>query len=112
MSRERQLLYSFVISRLDYCNSILYGLPKLEHDKLQRIQNIAARMITGTKRKEHITPTLKDLHWLPVKSLIIITLFNNNYFILVSMSSSAFALIGDTFQANWNLEMLVFEHRF
>ena len=39
---------AFVISRLDYCNSILYGLPKLEHDKLQRIQNIAARLITGT----------------------------------------------------------------
>jgi len=36
---------AFVISRLDYCNSILYGLPKLEHDKLQRIQNIEARLI-------------------------------------------------------------------
>jgi len=61
---------AFVISRLDYCNSILYGLLKLEHDKIQRIQNIAARLITGTKRKEHITPTLEDLHWLPVKSRI------------------------------------------
>ena len=65
------IVNAFVISRMDYCNSILYGLPKLEHDKLQRIQNIAARLIAGTKRKEHITPTLKDLHWLPVKSRIV-----------------------------------------
>ena len=36
------IVNAFVISRLDYCNSVLYSLPKLEHDKLQRIQNIAA----------------------------------------------------------------------
>lgn len=62
---------AFVISRLDYCNSILYGLPKLEHEKLQRIQNIAARLITGTSRKDLITPVLKDLHWFPVRSRIV-----------------------------------------
>ena len=50
---------------------ILYGPPKLEHDKLQRIENIAAWLITGTKRKEHITPALKDLHWVPVRSCIV-----------------------------------------
>ena len=61
---------ALVISRLDYCNSILYGLPKFEHDKPQRIQNIAARLTTRTKRKQHITPAFKDLHWLPVKSPI------------------------------------------
>ena len=54
------------------CNSILYGLPKLAHDKLQRIQNIAARLITGTKWKEHITPTLKDLHFLAVTESCIV----------------------------------------
>ena len=49
----KRIVNAFVILSLDYCNSILYGLPEVEHDKLQRIQNIAARLITGTKRKEH-----------------------------------------------------------
>ena len=77
---------AFVISRLDYCNSVLYGLPKLEHDKLQRIQNIAARLITGTKRKEHITPALKDLHWLPVKSRIVFRILLLTYKALNGLS--------------------------
>ena len=65
------LVNALVISRLDYCNSILYGLPKQDLDKLQRIQNTAARLITGTKRYEHIKPALRELHWLPVESRII-----------------------------------------
>ena len=48
---------SFVISRLDYYNSVLYGIPKYQRDKLQRIQNIAARMITGTRSTDYITPS-------------------------------------------------------
>ena len=70
-SNLKHILKAFVISRLNYCNDILYGLPKLEHEKLQRVQNIAARLITGTSRKDHITPLLKNLHWLPVRSRII-----------------------------------------
>ena len=50
------LVNALVISRLDYCNSILYGLPKRELDKLQRVQNTAARLITGTKQYDHIKP--------------------------------------------------------
>ena len=65
------LVNALVISRLDYCNSILYGLPKQDLDKLQRIQHTAARLITGTKRYEHIKPALRKLHWLPVESRII-----------------------------------------
>ena len=53
---------TLVISHLDYCNGILYGLPKQELDKLQRIQNTAARLITGNKQYEHITPALRELH--------------------------------------------------
>ena len=65
------LVNALVISRLDYCNSILYGLPKQELDKLQRVQNTAARLITGTKQYDHIKPALRELHWLPVESRII-----------------------------------------
>ena len=62
----KMLVNSLVISRLDYCNSVLYGIPKYQRDKLQGIQNIAARMISGTRSTDHITPILKNLHWLPV----------------------------------------------
>ena len=49
----------------------VYGLPSTEIQKLQRIQNSAARLIVGTKRREHISPILYDLHWLPVRERII-----------------------------------------
>ena len=66
----KMLVNSLEISRLYYCNSVLYGIPKYQRDKLQRIQNIAARMITGTRSADHITPILKNLHWLPVEARI------------------------------------------
>ena len=61
------VIHAFVTSRLDYCNSILYGLPSSELIKLQRVQNAAARLVTSTPRYCHITPILYELHWLPVK---------------------------------------------
>ena len=64
------LVHAFVMSRLDYWNALIAGLP-LEHlNKLQRIQNMAARIITFPSRRDHITPILKELHWLPVKRLV------------------------------------------
>ena len=61
------LVHAFVLSRLDYGNVQPAGLP-LEHlNKLQRIQNMAASIITFTPRRDHIIPILKELHWLPVK---------------------------------------------
>ena len=61
-----KLVHSFVTSRLDSCNSILYSLPESQLSKLQRIQNIAARLVTKTKKSDHITPVLRHLHWLPI----------------------------------------------
>ena len=62
----KALVQSLVISRLDYGNSLLCGVPRELLAKLQSVQNKAARMITLTKKREHITPVLRTLHWLPI----------------------------------------------
>ena len=61
------LIHAFVSSRLDYCNSLLYGLPQAQIDKIQRAQNAAARLIFKQPKFSHITPVLFQLHWLPIK---------------------------------------------
>ena len=66
-----KLVHASVSSQLDCGNSVLFGLPEFQLAKLQRLQNTAARLVTLTKRQEHISPILHDLHWLPVKSRIL-----------------------------------------
>ena len=59
-------MHSFVTCRIDYCNSLLYGLPDQQLAKLQRVQNSAARLVYRQSKFCHITPLLKKLHWLPI----------------------------------------------
>ena len=61
------LVHVLVISRLDYCNGLMYGLPAYQIAKLQRVQNSAARLVYMVPKFVHISPFLKELHWLPVK---------------------------------------------
>ena len=65
------IIHAFVTTNLDYCTAILYGLSKVLLNGLQLVQNRAARIVTFTKKYEHITPSLIDLHWLPFDYCII-----------------------------------------
>ena len=60
------VVQSLVTSRLDYSNGLLYRIPKSAVSILQSVQNSSARIVTKTAPREHITPVLKELHWLPV----------------------------------------------
>ena len=66
-----QLVTSLVITRIDYCNSILAGLPAFRLVPLQRVQNAAARLVLNLDRRAHIRPALQQLHWLPVMHRVI-----------------------------------------
>ena len=63
----KTLVHAFISSRIDFCNRLLYGLPEYQLNKLQRVQNMCARLICNETKYYHITPLLVDLHWLPVK---------------------------------------------
>ena len=61
------LMSSLVLSRLDYCNSVIASVPQKQLDRLQCVQNHAARVVLKKKMRDHATPLLKELHWLPVQ---------------------------------------------
>src|SRR3989454_8698935 len=65
------LANALVSSKLDYCNSLLYDLPEFSLDRLQSVQNALARVVVpSVKRFHNISPTLKTLHWLPIRGPI------------------------------------------
>ena len=70
LSAATVLANSLISSKLDYCNSLYNGISQANLNKMQRIQNTLARVITNTSKFEHITPILKKLHWLPIKQRI------------------------------------------
>ncbi len=61
-----KVTHAFIISRLDYYNSLYFGIGQTALSRFQRVQNAAARLLTSTKKRDHI-PVLRSLHWLPVR---------------------------------------------
>ena len=66
----KTVVHACITSKLDYCNSLLYGLPLSQIAKLQRVQNTCARLICNLPKFAHVIPLLKELHWLPVRQRI------------------------------------------
>ena len=66
----KTLVQAFISSRLDYCNALLYGVSDRLMRSLQSVQNAAARLVTGARRRDDITPILRQLHWLPVRQRV------------------------------------------
>ena len=76
---RKTLVNAFVMSRLDYCNSLCHGINEGLLNKLQHIQNAGARLVNDTRKYDHITPVLRDLHWLPIRKKIVFKLPTMNY---------------------------------
>ena len=70
MSLRPALVQAVIISRLDYYNSLLYGASGKDLNCLQKLQNSAARFVSGAARRDHIIPVLERLHWLPLKQRV------------------------------------------
>ena len=64
------LVTSLVLSQLDYCNSVLAGLPASILAPLQRVLHASARLVNGLRPQDHVSSTLKELHWLPIKQQV------------------------------------------
>ena len=63
----KTLAASYILSRLDYCNALFKNMPNYQFEKLQKLQNFAAKVVLKKSYYDHVTPCLIDLHWLPVK---------------------------------------------
>ena len=66
LDNAKTLAHAMVTSRLDYCNSLLFALPAKDINRLQRVQNSLARVVTKSPLRAHSGPLLYSLHWLPV----------------------------------------------
>ena len=70
METAKTVACSIVSTRMDYCNSLLFGTTLRNLSKLQRVQNTLARVVSGRRRFDHLSPVFADFHWLPVRERI------------------------------------------
>ena len=70
METAKTLVHAFVTSKLDNCNALLYDLPKYKIQRLQYVLNSFARLVTLSRKLDHISPVLMEFHWLPVEQRV------------------------------------------
>jgi len=88
----RTPVQAFISCCLDYCNSLFYGVSHGNIWKVQSVQNANARLLTGTRRRDHISPVLRQLHWLPVQRWVD---FKLACFVFSSLSGQAPSYLAD-----------------
>ena len=81
------LVHAVTSSRLDYCNSLFFNMPKENLDKLQKVQNAAARLVTRKRKRDSMSAVLKELHWLNVESRIIFKMILMVYKVIYGLCS-------------------------
>ena len=73
------VIHAYVTSKLNFNNALLYNIPQYIRNRLQLVQNAAAKVITGNKKHGHVTPILYDLHWLLIEQRIVFKLLLTCY---------------------------------
>ena len=66
----KTVVQALILSKLDYCNSLLVGTPECHLSHLQHIQNMACRVVCNLRKYDHVTASMKSLHWLRVREWI------------------------------------------
>ena len=100
------LVHAFVSSRLEFCNSLLFGLPKQTLKKLQHVQNVAARTVTLTRKCEHITPVLYKLHWLPIEERIVFKILLMTFKCMMGLAPSYLSDLVEKYVPRRNLRSM------
>ena len=103
----KTVVQALIVSKLDSCNSLLYGVAESEISRLQRLQNSCARLIFGKNKNESVSALLYDLHWLPIKQricfkvlLLVFKFFKNQTPIYISQCLHVSDLATHTLQIN------------
>ena len=96
----KTVVQALVMSHLDYCNSVLYGLPSYQIARLQHVQNAAALLISKTQRSDHIMPALFSLHWLPIEARISFKILLLTYKILNGLATGYLSNLISSYKPN------------
>lgn len=101
------VIHALISSRLDYCNSLYVGLPQSTLSRLQMVKNLAARSLTGTRKSDHISPSL---HWLPIKFRVDFKVLLLTYKALHNMAPDYISDLIKPYTAVRSLRDLVISH--